>query len=169
MLIRPETAADYTTIRQLILTAFKNAPHSDGTEQDLVERLRQSEGFIPELALVAEQKGHIVGYILLTEIHIGNQIGLALAPLAVLPSHQRQGVGQQLIKTAHITAERLGYRYSLVLGSDDYYPKFGYTQAENYGITAPFDAPARYFMVNIFGGEKPDLTGTAVYPTAFFE
>lgn len=169
MLIRPETNADYATIRQLILTAFKNAPHSDGTEQDLVERLRQSEGFIPELALVAEQKGHIVGYILLTKIHIGDKIGLALAPLAVSPSHQRQGVGQQLIKTAHTTAERLGYRYSLVLGSDDYYPKFGYTQAENYGITAPFDVPARYFMVNIFGGEKPDLTGTAVYPTAFFE
>lgn len=167
--IRPEAEQDYSAIRQLILTAFKNAPHADGTEQDLVERLRQSEGFVPELALVAENQEAIIGYILLTEIHIDEQLGLALAPLAVSPACQRQGIGRQLIETAHQTAERLGYRYSLVLGSNEYYPKFGYTQAESYGVKAPFDVPAHYFMLKTFGDKPQNLAGTAIYPKVFFE
>lgn len=167
--IRPETEQDYSAIRQLIVTAFENVPHSDGTEQDLVERLRQSESFVPELALVAENQGAIIGYILLTEIHIDEQVGLALAPLAVSPASQQQGVGRQLIETAHQVAERLGYRYSLVLGSNEYYPKFGYTQADSYGVKAPFDVPAHYFMLKIFGNKPQNLAGTAIYPKVFFE
>ncbi|WP_208606189.1 GNAT family N-acetyltransferase [Rodentibacter rarus] len=139
MLIRPETPKDYEQIYQLIKSAFANSEHSDGTEQDLVERLRRSSSFIPELALVAEIKGEIVGYILFTQVRIGENIELSLAPLAVLPSIQKQGVGKALIKQGHEIAKQLEYHYAIVLGNPDYYGKLGYQPARQFQITAPFE------------------------------
>ena len=61
MLIRQETADDYGEVYNVVKSAFASAEHSDGTEQDLVEKLRKSAGFVPELSLVAEKDGKIVG------------------------------------------------------------------------------------------------------------
>ena len=96
--IRQENKNDYVEVYNVVKKAFETAEHSDGNEQDLVEALRKSTSFIPELSLVAVVDNKIVGYILFTKIKIGKNEELALAPLAVLPEYQRQGIGKELIK-----------------------------------------------------------------------
>lgn len=165
--IRQEIEADHDAVYSLIVNAFELAKHRDGTEQDLVVRLRQSPAFIPELSLVAEDDGQIVGYVLLTKIKIGNSTELALAPLAVSPNHQGQGIGGQLIKTAHTIAKQLGYHYSVLLGEPEYYQRFGYVPAHQFGIVAPFDVPDGYYMAYALQDNPKAVQGIVVYDGAF--
>lgn len=108
--------------------------------------LRNSKNFIPELSLVAIEDNKIVGYILFTKVKIGDYEEIALAPLAVLPEFQKKGIGGSLIKKGHEIAKKLGYHYSIVIGSEKYYPKFGYVPAIKYGIKAPFQVDNENFM-----------------------
>lgn len=167
MIIRQEQHSDYPFIHMLIQTAFDGAEHADGNEQDLADALRRSDAYIPELALVAEIGGKPVGHILFTKIRIGSQTQLALAPLSVLPSFQRQGIGLALIREGHRRAQALGYGYSVVLGSEKYYPKAGYVPAGNYGITAPFDVPDKNFMACRLTEAAPSVSGTVRYAKEF--
>ena len=96
MNIRQELPADYDAVYRVVQEAFAGAGHSDGTEQDLVAALRQSGAFVPELSLVAEEDGQILGHILFTRTQVGSRTVPALAPLSVLPAHQRQGTGLAL-------------------------------------------------------------------------
>lgn len=93
MLIRKEEPRDYETIYYVVKDAFHSAEHADGNEQDLVNALRKGEAFIPELSLVAEIDGKIVGHIMFTKATVGENTVLALAPLSVLPEYQRKGIG----------------------------------------------------------------------------
>lgn len=165
MQIRQEEFRDYEAVYMVVKTAFETAEHTDGTEQDLVVSLRQSNAFVSELSLVATENGKIVGYILFTEIKIGADTELALAPLAVAPAYQNKGVGSRLITEGHKIAKRLGYSYSVVLGSDKYYPKFGYVPAARYGIRAPFDVEDKNFMAVQF--KNKTVNGTVEYDKAF--
>ena len=146
MIIRKENSNDFKTIYNVVKEAFASAEHSDGNEQDLVTELRKGKAYIPELSLVAEIDGNIVGHIMFTEAKILDKTVLALAPLSVILAYQRKGVGKALIKEGHRIAKNLGYWYSIVLGSDEYYPKMGYVPAENFGIKPPFDVPSENFM-----------------------
>ncbi len=114
MLIRQEKVSDYEAVYALIEEAFASAEHADGNEQDLVEALRKGRAFIPELSLVAEIDHQLAGHILFTKANVGDQEVLALAPLAVKPKYQRQGVGTALILEEHKRAKELGYQYSVV-------------------------------------------------------
>lgn len=165
--IRRETKEDCEEIYNVVKRAFETAKHSDGNEHELVSALRKSSVYIPELSLAAVRDGKIAGYIMLTKIKIGGYEELALAPLAVLPEYQRQGIGAGLINYAHKTAERLGYHYSVVLGSETYYPKFGYLPASRYGIKAPFDVPDKNFMAVKLNDFKEDIKGTVRYAAEF--
>lgn len=140
--VRVETPADFPQIHTLIQNAFANAEHSDHQEQFLVERLRQDSAFLPELALVTETKnGEIIGHIAFSEAVIEGKKVLALAPLSVRPDWQNQGVGTALINHAHALIKTLDYPAVVVLGHPDYYAKFGYENASDFGITTSFDVP----------------------------
>ena len=165
--IRQENKNDYEEIYNVIKTAFETAEHSDGNEQDLVVALRKSDNFIPELSLVAVIDNKIVGYILFTKIKIGKQEELALAPLGVLPEYQKQGIGRTLIQEGNKKAKELGYHYSVVLGSDKYYPKFGYVSAKEYGIVAPFDVPDENFMAIKLNDTDIEIKGIVQYAKEF--
>lgn len=165
--IRQENKNDYEEIYNVIKTAFETAEHSDGNEQDLVVALRKSDNFIPELSLVAVIDNKIVGYILFTKIKIGKQEELALAPLGVLPEYQKQGIGRTLIQEGNKKAKELGYHYSVVLGSDKYYPKFGYVSAKEYGIVAPFDVPDENFMAIKLNDTDIEINGIVQYAKEF--
>lgn len=169
MLIRQEETKDYQNIYHVIKTAFSSAERSDGNEQDLVNMLRKSKAFIPELSLVAENNGEIIGHILFTKAEIGGSTQLALAPLSVLPKYQRQGIGKALIKEGHKKAAEFGYGYSIVLGSEKYYPKMGYLPADVYGIKPPFDVPRENFMAYKLRGNIPDISGIIKYAKEFEE
>lgn len=165
--IRKEEKQDYMEVYNVVKTAFETAQHSDGNEQDLVTELRKSKNFIPELSLVAIKNKKIVGYILFTKIEIGNKEELALAPLAVLPEYQNQGIGKALIKEGHKIAKSLGYHYSVVLGSEKYYPKSGYIPAIDYGIKAPFDVANENFMAIKLNETNEKIEGIVKYAKEF--
>lgn len=165
--IRKEKENDYSQVYNVIKTAFELAEQSDGNEQDLVNALRKSNAFIPELSLVAVVDEKVVGYILFTKVKIGNYEELALAPLAVLPQYQKKGIGSKLVEEGHKIAKELGYHYSIVLGSENYYPKFGYKPAVNFGIQSPLEIDDKNFMAIKLNDKQIDIKGIVEYAKEF--
>lgn len=165
--IRKEAKQDYEEVYKIIKEAFASAEHSDGNEQDLVVSLRDSDSFIPELSLVAIKDDKIVGHILFTKIKIGEDEELTLAPLAILPEYQRQGIGKKLIERGHKIAKELGYHYCIVLGSEHYYPKTGYVPANRYGIKAPFEVSNENFMAIKLNDTNQEINGIVEYAKEF--
>ena len=145
--IRPETPADIPAIYAVNQVAF------DGeAEPRLVDAIRLSENFIPELSLVAEADGQVVGHILFSRILIQAETGpipaLSLAPMAVLPEYQNRGLGSALVRHGLDESRRLGHSIVIVLGHPGYYPRFGFEPAEPLGIMPPYPVePSEAWMV----------------------
>jgi predicted N-acetyltransferase YhbS len=172
--IRVERVKDFEAVFSLIKKSFESEQTSDHKEQFLVEKLRKSDAFIPELSLVAEIENKIVGHILLSKLKIKNEqnefASLALAPISVLPEYQGKGIGGMLIKEVHKRAKELGHQSIVLLGHEKYYPKFGYKQADHYGIVLPFDVPKENCMVFELAENGLDgVSGTVEYPKEFNE
>ena len=146
---------------------------SDHTEHLLVDRLRESEEYIPELSLVADAgKGLIVGHIMLSkaEVRCNNKTTevLCVAPLSVLPSFQKQGIGTNLMTEAHRRATLLGYRGAVLLGHAHYYPRFGYRPASYFHISFPLPAPDECCMAReLTPGGLAEVCGTVHFSAAF--
>ncbi|MBE9226585.1 N-acetyltransferase [Phormidium sp. LEGE 05292] len=164
-----ETENDIAAIREVLITAFDRT-----NEAKLVDLIRNSENFIPELSIVAKEDNLVLGHILFSPISIDttseNISALALAPLAVTPAHQRQGIGSQLIEIGLAKCQELGHSIVVVLGHPNYYAKFGFQTASKFGVAAPFSVPDEAFMILEL---KPDalhnVNGTVRYPAYFNE
>lgn len=172
--IKQEKEKDYEVSERVVERAFRNAEHTDHREHLLIAKLRKTDTFIPELSLVAELDGEIVGHIMLTKLLIENEESkydsLALAPVSVLPEHQNKGIGSKLISESLKIAKEIGFKSVIVLGHDKYYPRFGFKPASTWGIKAPFDVPDEAFMaLELENGNLEDISGTVVYSKAFFE
>jgi predicted N-acetyltransferase YhbS len=172
--IRREQPGDYKAVYKLTELAFRDLEISEHNEQDLVERLRRSSSFIPELSLVAVLEQEIVGHILLTRNKIVNDReefeSLTLAPVSVTPEHQNQGIGSQLIRTVLDTARELGFKSVFLVGHENYYPRFGFVPASKFGILSPFEVPDPVFMaLELVPGGLKGVSGTIQYPSEFFE
>ena len=130
MRIRTEEPGDQPAVYEVVRQAFGR-----DTESELVEGIRRSPGWIPELSLVAERDGAIVGHILLSRFTIAGEAGtgdvpaLVLAPLAVAPAMQNQGVGSALVRAGLARAEAMGERLVVLVGHPTYYPRFGFRPA----------------------------------------
>ena len=127
ILIRKEEKKDHKEIYEINRSAF-----GQENESRLVDKIRKGENFISDLSLVAEKGGRLVGHILFSKIKIiGSSVFeiLALAPMAVIPSFQKQGIGSELIKKGMAKAKELGFDSIIVLGHKDYYPRFGFKKA----------------------------------------
>jgi putative acetyltransferase len=167
MTIRREHPSDSASIRRVHELAFGRA-----NEADLVDAIRASPGYLPELSLVAELEGLIVGHVMFSRVEVldgGRPVEtLALAPLAVLPSHQRQRVGSRLVTEGIHRARNLGFRSVVVLGHPDYYPRFGFLPAETSGILSPWEEPCPALMaLALVPGGLEGIRGTLRYPPAF--
>lgn len=167
MVIRREETRDHGAVYEVVKKAFETTQHADGNEHELVNALRRSEAFVPQLSLVAEAGGKLVGHILFTEARVGEAVVLALAPLSVLPEYQGQGIGTALIREGHRRAGALGYGWSIVLGSETYYPLAGYQPADAFGIRAPFDVPRENFMARKLLDSAPAVRGVVRYAREF--
>lgn len=171
--IRTEAEEDFKTVFALIKNAFENEELSDHKEHYLVERLRKSDAFIPELSLVAEVNNQIVGYILLTKINIvdrstNSYTSLALAPVAVLQKFQGKGIGGKLIEFAHKKAKDLDFGSVILLGHESYYPRFGYKPTKEFGIKLPFDVPeANCMVIELIESSLQNVNGVVQYPKEF--
>ena len=170
--IRREEPKDFKTVFNLIEKAFESEQMSDHKEQLLVERLRKSNAFVPELSMVCEIENKIIGHILLTKLKIKNEQeefdSLSLAPISVLPEYQGKGVGGTLIKEAHKKARELGFKSIILLGHEKYYPKFGYERADKFGIELPFEVPKENCMaIELIENGLQGISGTVEYPKEF--
>lgn len=150
-IVRQITAADYSTVYNLIKTAFETAEHRDGDEQDFAVRLRNGENYIPELDLVAEMDGKLVGHIMFTNTYVTRPDGskyntLLVAPLATLVECRRMGVGAALMNDGFRIAQTMGYQSAFLIGDPNYYQRFGYKFTHLYDINH-VSMPAEYLMV----------------------
>jgi len=149
--IRPEKETEYPEIYNLIQTAFETAKVKDGDEQDFANGLRAGEGYIPELALVAEIDGKLAGHIMLTKTYVETPVGksefLLLAPISVLMEHRDKGVGAALIKKSFEVARSMGYKAVFLCGDPEYYHRFGFKAASHFGIKPKGNIPEQYVMV----------------------
>jgi predicted N-acetyltransferase YhbS len=170
IVIRPATPADFAAISKVIELAFQNDLHSDHKEHILVERLRKSAAFIPELSLVAVLGDTIVGHILLTRITVDEKYpSLLLFPVTVHPKYQGRKIGASLIQEAHRIAKELGFTSILLVGQEGYYPRFGYKLLSSFGIRIPCDVPDEFCMgVELVPDALKGVQGTVVYPPEFF-
>lgn len=174
IIIREEEQKDLKEVKEMIKKSFESAEHTDNNEHNLAEKLRKSGNFIKELSLVAERDGKIIGHIMSTRLDIvsdsDKHVSLAIAPLSVHPDFQRMGVGGLLIKETFKIAKELGYGSIFLLGSEKYYPKFGFEKSTNFGISAPFDVPSENFMaIELTKGALENVSGNIVYAKEFFE
>lgn len=174
IIIRKEEEKDFDIVEKIVEEAFKNAEFSDHSEHKLVSRLRKSNEFIEELSLVADVNNEIVGHILLTKIKIKNSNNsfdsLALAPVSVSPKFQGMKIGKALIEKALNKAKEMGFGSVVVLGHENYYPKFGFEVASKFGIKAPFEVPDEVFMaIELKEGKLKNVSGVVEYSSAFID
>lgn len=167
--IRQETSDDFKEIFELNSLAF-----GQENEAKLVDLLRKSEAFVPELSLVALVNDEIVGHILFTKNNIFNSTentfteSLSLAPMAVIPEFQKIGIGGKLILKGLEIAKNIGYQSVIVLGHENYYPKFGFESAEKWNIFPPFEVPSKNFMaLELCENALENVQGTVIYPKEF--
>lgn len=166
-IIRTEGPQDFPKVYNLNVAAFGRSD-----EAQLVDRLRSGNTFIEELSLVACMGGKVVGHILFTKVVIkdGDTIrnSLALAPMAVIPDYQNQGIGSKLVQAGLKKAKSLGHESVLVLGHETFYPKFDFVPANRWNIRAPFNVPTTSFMgLELTKGALANIEGVVQYPDVF--
>lgn len=162
--VRQTNAADYSSLYNLIKTAFETAEHRDGDEQDFAVRLRNGENYIPELDLVAQGGDELIGHIMFTKTYVTKPDGskydtLLVAPLSVLLEYRSSGVGTALMTEGLRIAAAMGYGAAFLIGDPDYYQKFGYRPSHLYDIHHE-SFPAEYVMrKEILSGALDNITG----------
>ena len=148
----------------MVRIAFQSAKDADGDEHDYVNRLRESNNYIPELALVTRDGAKIIGQIILTRMYIhGKEVefeALLLSPVCVLMEYRNNGIGSKLIIHSLELAKSMGYKAVFLVGEPDYYSRFGFRTIEHFKIRDTGNIPVQYTMaleleagyLNIAGG-----------------
>jgi putative acetyltransferase len=166
---RAEAAGERDDVAHIVRRAF-----ADERVVDLVEDLRGSPDWVAELALVACIDARPVAFLACSRGLLDAPRALldvlVLSPVAVLPEHQRQGVGSALISRAIAVARGRGERLVFIEGDPRYYHRFGFRAAGELGFRRPsLRIPPAAFQVLVLERPDPSLTGTLVYPRAFWD
>ena len=160
IVVRHEAPEDYAAIRGVLLDSFEGSD-----EADLIEELRRGPDLV--LALVAEDRGEIVGHVAFSRIRVedgeATHRAVALAPLAVRPESRNLGVATQLIREGHACLAALGETLSIVLGEPDFYRRFGYSRDK--AVDFDSDYQSRYLLAATFGAAP--ASGQLIYAAPF--
>jgi putative acetyltransferase len=170
VLIRRETARDADVIRAITTAAFASGrpPGQIPPEARLIDELRAGPAWLPALSLVAvTPAGEVIGHVLGTRGHVGQDSVVALGPLAVRPDHQRHGAGSALMHAILGAADALGEPLVALLGDPGYYRRFGFELSTACQITPPRPEWQPHFQVRVLSGCQPRLRGMFTYPEPF--
>lgn len=163
MILRPERESDIDAIRALTEAAFKTAPHADGTEHVIIDRLRAADALT--VSLVADIDGSIVGHVAFSPVSLsdGSMDWYGLGPISVDPARQGEGIGGALIREGLERLKALGAAGCVLLGDPAYYRRFGFETDPKLTLDG---VPPEYFMRVAF---SPVYGGGAVsYHPAFY-
>lgn len=180
LIIRPETHRDYKDIISLILRSFREGTdYSDGTDIiALVEEIRDSDYYIPELSFVAELDGKIVGHFMFSHfplsktpqgVHGGaNDTDIVmLAPVSVHADFLRQGIGSSMLKLGIEKVKEMGYKGITVEGNFNFYNKVGFRTSSEFGIFPtsgyPLTEPRCMMCRQTYEGSLNGIHGYIVY------
>jgi putative acetyltransferase len=159
--IREERPDDVAAIREVNKLAF-----GQDQEDNIVDALRSNGGAL--LSLVATLDNLVAGHIMYSPATVGDVNGAALGPVAVLPEHQRSGIGSKLIETGNQKIKEAGWPFIIVLGHADYYPRFGFKPASSFGIRCEWEVPADAFMLLVLDQDRMQgVSGLAQYRPEF--
>lgn len=159
--IREERPADVEAIRRVNRQAFDREQ-----EGRIIDALRDRGAVL--LSLVALVNDDVVGHLLFSPAIVGSTRGAALGPLAVVPAHQRQGIGSQLVANGLERLQALGCPFAVVIGHPEYYPRFGFESAAASGLTCDWDVPPGAFMVKVLSpAAKGHVRGHVAYQAEF--
>jgi putative acetyltransferase len=163
VIVRDENSEDRAQVRLVNEAAFGRPD-----EADLVDALR-NEGAVLA-SLVAEIDGRAVGHILFSRMWIetaGERVpAVALAPVAVLPEHQRLGIGRKLIERGLDFLRTQAERIVIVLGEPEYYSRFGFSTEKARLLASPFP-PEAYMALELRAGALDGVRGKVSYAAAF--
>lgn len=162
MHIRDERPSDIVAIEAVTIAAFKQAVHSEHTEQFIVRELRNAAAMT--ISLVAEDNDAVIGHVAISPVSLsgGETSWYRLGPVSVAPERQNNGIGSQLVRTALVRLQGLGAAGCVVLGDPGYYSRFGFKPSAQMQLPG---VPAEYFQMFAFNGEPP--AGTVAYHPAF--
>lgn len=159
--IRPEELGDIAAIRDVNRRAF-----GQDQEGNIIDALRANGAAV--LSLVAILDRRVVGHIMYSPLVVGEVVGAALGPMAVLPEHQRQGIGTRLVKAGNDQLVWDGCPCIAVVGHPTFYPRFGFRPASTIGISCEWDLPDDVFMVLVLNTAKMSgVAGAARYRPEF--
>ncbi|MQA10942.1 MAG: GNAT family N-acetyltransferase [Pseudonocardiaceae bacterium] len=169
MFIRREKPADAEGIRAVHASAFAAIvePGSTPVEVGLVDSLRDNDAWLPELAFVALNGEELIGHVICTRGHVAGKPALALGPIGVRAQQQRTGVGSALMYTVLGAADALGEPIVVLLGHTEYYPRFGFRLAAEFGITPPVPEWGPNFMARALTAYRPSIRGEFAYSEPF--
>ena len=164
MLIRAEKAGDRDAVYAVNVSAFETS-----SEAKLVGTLREQAQ--PVVSLVAEDNGEVIGHIMFSPVSLSGYPNLrvmGLAPMAVAPRQQRRGIGSALVRAGLDQCRQLGFAVVVVLGHPDYYPRFGFSTASQFGIDSEYEVPDEVFMaLELESDALSGKTGRVKYHAAF--
>ncbi|MFJ7617502.1 GNAT family N-acetyltransferase [Rhodococcus erythropolis] len=169
MYIRRETSSDRDAVYSLLGAAFADqaAPGEPAYEIELTRQLFASDDYLPTLSLVAVAGEEIVGFVIGTRGWVGHVEAVGLGPLAVTPGNQRSGVGSALMHAVIGACDALDVPLIALLGSTEYYPRFGFVTSTDAGIESPEAEWGAHFQVRTLTAHRAEQTGKFSYAAPF--
>lgn len=174
ILIRRETPADYREVEVLTREAFWNVYRPGCLEHYLVHRYRGRKGFVPELDLVLEMGGQLVGHIMYVHAAIHSDSGpllpvMTFGPISILPEYQRRGLGKALLEDSLARAAALGAKAVCIEGNPAFYGKSGFVPAAGTGIryNDEPDAPPYFLLKELVPGYLQGISGAYRTPEGY--
>lgn len=160
MTIRPEMPDDAAAIRRVHEASFPSA-----AEADLIDDLRASGRLF--VSLVAEEDGEVIGHVAFSPVTAGAAQGVGLAPLAVLPKARRRGAGAALVMAGLQACERRDIGFVVVLGDPEFYGRFGFRAASEWGLRDEYDGGAAFQAIELRSGAVPRGAGLVRFAPDF--
>ena len=161
--IRHETPSDREAVFRVEAAAF-----GEDTEARLVDQLRDNGHSL--LSLVADEDGEVVGHIMFSPMTIQSQTGswqaVCLAPVAVVPSRQKQGIGGLLVRSGLDELKKAGHGVVVLLGHPTYYPRFGFRPAREFDLHYQDDRDA-FMATELYPGALDGVSGNVKFSPEF--